>query len=229
MVPSVRRIDRYPIDQSIDVKGAVWYGDGMVTPLGVDPRPARHLARRAGIVDEAWRLAAEEGLSGVSMRALAARVGLRQPSLYAYFETKRDIYDAMYAEANDRLWARLRALALPRDPRRAVKAVAAEIVAFSTDNPVMALVMFARTVPGFEPSPAAYAAAMEWDDWVRAVLVRAGATTTRLQDGFVAIVAGVTSLQNANEPGGSRWRSQLGWMIDMYLRELDRQRGKERR
>jgi AcrR family transcriptional regulator len=136
----------------------------MVTPHGVDARPARHLARRAGIVDEAWRLAAEEGLSGVSMRALAARVGLRQPSLYAYFETKRDIYDAMYAEANDRLRVRLRALALPRDPRRAVKAVAAEIVAFSTDNPVMAEVMFSRTVPGFEPSPAAYATAVEWDD-----------------------------------------------------------------
>jgi AcrR family transcriptional regulator len=201
----------------------------MATPLGVDPRPARHLARRAAIVDEAWRLAADEGLSGVSMRALAARVGLRQPSLYAYFETKRDIYDAMYTEANDRLRARLRALVLPRDPRRAVKGVAAEIVTFATENPVMAEVMFSRTVPGFEPSPAAYAAAVEWDDWVRAVLERAGATTTRLQDGFVVVVAGVISVQNANEPGGTRWSSLLGWMIDMYLRDLDRQGRKERR
>ena len=201
----------------------------MVTPVGVDPRPARHLARRAAIVDEAWRLAAEEGLSGVSMRALAARVGLRQPSLYAYFETKRDIYDAMYAEANDRLWTRLRALSLPRDPKRAVKVVGVEIVAFSTDNPVMAEVMFSRTVPGFEPSANAYTVAMEWNDWVREVLTRAGATTSRLQDGFVLIVAGVISVQNANEPGGTRWRSQLGWMVDMYLREIDRQGRTEHR
>jgi hypothetical protein len=78
-----------------------------------------------------------------------------------------------------------------------------------------------RTVRGFEPSPAAYAIAVEWNDWVRAVLARAGATTTRLQDGFVIIVAGLTSVQNANEPGGSRWNSHLGWMIDMYLRELE--------
>lgn len=195
----------------------------MVIPLGVDPRPARHLARRAAIVDEAWRLAAEEGLSGVSMRALAARVGLRQPSLYAYFETKRDIYDAMYAEANERLWTRLRALDLPRDAKRAVKLVAAEIVGFSTENPVMAEVMFARTVPGFEPSPAAYKSAVEWDAWARAVLARAGATTQRLQDAFVIIIAGIISVQNANEPGGDRWKAPLGWMIDTYLRELERQ------
>ena len=201
----------------------------MVTPLGVDPRPARHLARRAAIVDEAWRLAADEGLSGVSMRALAARVGLRQPSLYAYFETKRDIYDAMYAEANDRLWTRLRALSLPRDTKRAVKVVGAEIVAFSCDNPVMAEVMFSRTVPGFEPSEAAYTVAVEWNDWVREVVARAGASTARLQDGFVVIVAGLISVQNANEPGGTRWRSHLGWMMDMYLREIDRQGGAERR
>lgn len=195
----------------------------MVTPLGVDPRPARHLARRAAIVDEAWRLAGEEGLSGVSMRALAARVGLRQPSLYAYFETKRDIYDAMYAEANDRLWTRLCALVLPRDALRAVKIVASEIVDFATENPVMAEVMFARTVPGFEPSPGAYKAAVEWDTWVRAVLARAGATTQRLQDAFVVIVAGVISVQNANDPGGERWKAPLGWMIEMYLHELERQ------
>jgi AcrR family transcriptional regulator len=189
-----------------------------------DPRPRRHEAKRAAIVDAAWELAAEEGLAGMTMRALATRVGLRQPSLYAYFDSKLGIYDAMFADANERQWALLQSLDLPGDPRAAVKVVARALVEFSTQNPVMAELMFSRTVPGFEPSEAAFARAIEFDAWARKLFAAAGLTRRHQQDGFVVILNGLANVQNANEPGGSRWKAQLDWMLDMYFREVDRQR-----
>ena len=34
------------------------------------------------------------GIAGVSLHALAREVGIRQPSLYAYFDSKHALYDA---------------------------------------------------------------------------------------------------------------------------------------
>ena len=41
---------------------------------------------------------------------------MRQPSLYEYFDSKHALYDAMFADGNRQLLARLDALKLPRDP-----------------------------------------------------------------------------------------------------------------
>jgi len=49
----------------------------------VDPRRRRHDAKLATIVAEAWDLAHRDGLASISLRDLADRVDLRQPSLYA--------------------------------------------------------------------------------------------------------------------------------------------------
>ena len=63
---------------------------------GVDRRQRRHDAKLARIVTEAWELARRNGLAAISLRDLAERVDLRQPSLYAYFDSKLELYDAMY-------------------------------------------------------------------------------------------------------------------------------------
>jgi len=42
-------------------------------------------AKIAAIVEAAWSLARERGIQLVSLRDLAKEVGMRQPSLYAYF------------------------------------------------------------------------------------------------------------------------------------------------
>ena len=65
-----------------------------------DRRRERHLARRSAIVAEAWALARRDGLAAISLRDLADQVGLRQPSLYAYFDSKLALYDAMFADGN---------------------------------------------------------------------------------------------------------------------------------
>jgi AcrR family transcriptional regulator len=55
----------------------------------------RREARAAGIVETAWNLAGEHGIAGVSLHALARELGIRQPSLYEYFDSKNALYDAM--------------------------------------------------------------------------------------------------------------------------------------
>ena len=41
----------------------------------------------------------ERGLSQLTLRDIAHRVGMRPPSLYSHFESKNAIYDAMFAAA----------------------------------------------------------------------------------------------------------------------------------
>src|SRR5688572_9872217 len=68
-----------------------------------DTRAIRHEATRERILKAAWRLARRHGIAGVSLREVAKAVGMRAPSLYSYFGSKFDLYDAMFAQANAEL------------------------------------------------------------------------------------------------------------------------------
>ncbi|GAA0803047.1 TetR/AcrR family transcriptional regulator [Spirilliplanes yamanashiensis] len=59
------------------------------------PRPRRALLSRQRIVDAAAALVDAEGLDAVSIRRLAAELGVQGPSLYNHFATKDDILDAV--------------------------------------------------------------------------------------------------------------------------------------
>ena len=125
--------------------------------LMVDRITQRREAKVAAIVESAWKLAREHGMAGVSLHALAREVGMRQPSLYAYFDSKLALYDAMFADGNRQLLERLDLVKLPRDPRAALKKFLAEFVAFALEDPARYELLFERHVPGFTPSPASYA------------------------------------------------------------------------
>ncbi len=89
---------------------------------------------------------------------------MRQPSLYVYFASKNDLYDAMFADGYRQLLDYL-ASACPdqRRPARGDLAVfAARLVQFSSDDIVRHQLLFQRTIPGFEPSPQSYALALEF-------------------------------------------------------------------
>ena len=87
----------------------------------IDQVAQRRDAKVAAIVEAAWRLAREHGVAGVSLHGLAREVGMRQPSLYDYFDSKQALYDAMFADGNRQLLERLDATSFPRDPRAALK------------------------------------------------------------------------------------------------------------
>src|SRR5271169_243225 len=64
-----------------------------------DWREARRQSARETIVDAAWDLVHEEGLAALSLRDLARRAGITTPTVYAYFDSKNAIYDAMFGRA----------------------------------------------------------------------------------------------------------------------------------
>src|SRR5947208_3212196 len=119
----------------------------------------RRAAKVATIIDAAWKLARENGIAGVSLHALARDVGMRQPSLYEYFDSKHALYAAMFADGNRQLLARLGALKLPGQPRAALKAYLGTLVAFALEDPARYELLFQRHIPGYTPSPESYALA----------------------------------------------------------------------
>jgi AcrR family transcriptional regulator len=186
----------------------------------------RREAKVASIIDAAWGLARTEGIGGVTLHGLAREVGMRQPSLYVYFDSKNALFDAMFADGNRRLLERLDALKLPRDPRAAVKAFMRTFANFVLEDTARYLLLFQRPVPGFEPSSESYASAEKVLSRAVDVLRLAGLEHPDDVDCFIAMVAGLVNAQMSNEPGGKRWVRHLDRLTDMYLDEATRRRRK---
>lgn len=176
----------------------------------------------AKIVTVAWALARAQGLGGVSLHALAREVGMRQPSLYTYFDSKNALFDAMFADGNRQLLARLRKVDLPSEPRLALKAFMAAFIGFALEDPARCALLFQRPIPGFEPSAEAYRHAEEVMGQVLAVLRTAGVHDQGDVDCFVAMVAGLIDAQLANDPGGDRWIRHLDRLTDLYVDDVER-------
>jgi AcrR family transcriptional regulator len=185
-----------------------------------DRRAERFEATQQEILDVAWGLVRADGLAGLSMRELGARVGLRAQSLYVYFPSKHAIYDAMFLEANRELLDRRLSLDLDDDPVIALRQSARQFVDFCTEDLARYQLLFQRTLPGFEPSEESYAVAREVLDGGRRVLAGVGVTESADVDLYTGLISGLVAQQNANEPGGDRWTRQLDRAIDMYLAEV---------
>src|SRR3954469_24076964 len=112
----------------------------------VDRRQRRREAKLAQILDEAWDLARRDGLAAISLRDLAERVDLRQPSLYAYFDSKLALYDAMYADGYRSLLELLASDPGSDDPREAIVEFVELCVRFSAEDPVRHQLLFQRTI-----------------------------------------------------------------------------------
>jgi AcrR family transcriptional regulator len=183
---------------------------------------ARREERVASIIATAWDLAREHGAGGVSLHALAREIGIRQPSLYAYFESKHALYDAMFADGNRQLLERLDALTLPDDPRGAVKVFMAAFIDFTVEDAARYDLMFHRPIPGFEPSAESYELARTVLERGAELLRAAGVGSQDDIDCFIAMVAGLIEAQISNDPGGDRWSRHLDGLTDLYLDESTR-------
>jgi len=177
----------------------------------------RREAKVAAIVATAWKLAAEEGVATLSLHALAREVGMRQPSLYEYFDSKNALYDAMFADGNRQLLAHFDALSLPREPRAALKAHLAALAEFALERPARYELMFLRHLPTFTPSPLSYAIAEEVLGRVVASMRDAGLAEQSDIDCLVAVVAGLIDAQLSNEPTTRRWIRHLDHLVDLVI------------
>jgi AcrR family transcriptional regulator len=183
-------------------------------------RDRRRAATKAEILEAAWGLVREHGLAALALRDLAARVGMRAPSLYEYFDSKHAIYDAMFAQG----WNQALEVAVDdigvTDPRAGMQAAAKTFFDFVTSDAARAQLLFQRTIPGFEPSPESYAPAVEVITRTQAMLTRFGITDPDALDLWTALISGLTSQQLANDPGGTRWERLIDRTVDMYLAQV---------
>jgi AcrR family transcriptional regulator len=182
----------------------------------------RREAKVASIIATAWELARTEGIAGMTLHGLARNVGMRQPSLYAYFDSKNALLDAMFADGNRQLLERLETVKLPREPRAAVKTFMRAFTKVVLEDAARYLLLFQRPIPTFEPSPASYAYAQQLLGRAVELLHDAGIDDQGDVDCFIAMVAGLINAQMANDPGGRRWVRHLDRLTDLYLDDADR-------
>ena len=187
-----------------------------------DRRGQRHMAKRARIIDNAWSLARRDGLAGISLRDLADSVDLRQPSLYAYFESKLDLYDAMFEDGQQQLLERCLEREPLEDAREELVAITENLVRFSSEDTVRHQLLFQRTIPGFEPSAAAMEPARQFFELMTERLLAARVGGPSDIDLFSAIVSGLAHQQVANDPGGDRWVALARRVVEALLAEIDR-------
>jgi len=185
-----------------------------------DRRAARHAATRQEILDAAWAMARERGLGSLGMRELAAAVNMRAPSLYQYFGSKLEIYDAMFGEGMRQALAAVGGEVDRRQGLDALRESGRRMVEFATSDPVRAQLLFQRTIPGFEPSPESYAPAVEMSGKVAALIKQVGITDPQAMDMFTALMSGLINQQLSNDPGGTRWIRLVDRVVDMFLAEM---------
>ena len=182
-----------------------------------DRRAERREATRREILDAAWEIARRDGLSAVTLREVAASIGMRSPSLYSHFDSKNAIYDAMFAQGNEEFVARMRSVPATGDPRADLRNGARAYVDFCVEDVARAELLFQRRIPGFEPTPASYAPAVQALDLSREALRAAGAPRDADLDLWTALLSGLVSQQISNDPGGQRWSGLVDEAVDMYL------------
>lgn len=173
-----------------------------------DRRQHRHEATKEEIVEAAWDLASEQGIAAISLRDLAARVGMRAPSLYTYFGSKDDLYDAMFTDANRELLAHFEdwhEQMADADPVTRLCEGAAEWIRWCQRSVPRYQLLYTRAIPGWEPSPDSYTVAAEVLTRTAEVAAAAGLDTQDDLDLYTAITGGLAAQQMANDPTGDRW------------------------
>lgn len=130
----------------------------------------RREATRHEIIDVAWVIARERGLSEVTLRDVADRVGMRAPSLYTHFDSKNAIYDAMFAQAWTEFVEMFDALEPPAADREALLTGAEAFFDFAAADLARYQLMNQRTIPvsgrasrpSTRPSPPTSGCARRW-------------------------------------------------------------------
>jgi AcrR family transcriptional regulator len=207
-----------------------------------DRRTRRRQQTIGEILDVAIELMEAEGVAALSLSAVARRLGMQPPSLYQYFPSKMAIYDALFQRGAELFLAAQRDAVAAATTDDVVELHLIGTTAFARwcmQNPVYSQLLFWRTVPGFEPSPEAFAPAQEVLADVRRHL-QAGVDAGRLHPDaasdeglavLTSVTSGVLSQQMANEPDvpfeEGRFSRLLPVVLEMFYQHYAPSRGKK--
>jgi TetR/AcrR family transcriptional regulator, transcriptional repressor of bet genes len=110
------------------------------------PKRVDTLARRHGIAEAVFRLAASRGADAVSLRDVAAEAGVSLGMVQHYFRTKDEMLLFALAHMRDRVAARLQARLghlTGAGPRDVVRAILTELLPYDHDSTAEAIVSVA--------------------------------------------------------------------------------------
>lgn len=186
-------------------------------PTSVGWREARRRSAREAIVDAAWELAHTEGLAAFSLRDLARKAGITTPTVYAYFDSKNAIYDAMFNRAATDFAARMTEPYEATPPLELLVASLRRFAQFCESDIARYQLLFQRTIPEFEPSAESYAPAVRALDVARELLAVNGITQPKHLDLWTALVTGLVDQQLSNDPGGDRWTRLSAEAVTMFV------------
>ena len=167
--------------------------------------PAPRRTSRDEIVVAARDILERDGLDAVTMQSVAARVGVRAPSLYKHVADRPALIRAVITSVTDDLASALAVRRPSPDALDDLRAIARRYRMFVRANPAGYALLFARPSSGTEPDPVVLAA-------LGAPIVAAATRIVGEDEGlaaartFVAWAHGFTSLEGA---GGFRLGGDL--------------------
>ena len=113
-----------------------------------------HMSPRERILRAARRIYEKDGLAGLSMRRVSARVGLTPMALYRHYADKDALLDALVAEGFAQFEVVVQHAADEPTPLARVRAVCEGYVEFALSYPRMFELMFLIPRPGVPSAPA---------------------------------------------------------------------------
>jgi AcrR family transcriptional regulator len=202
-----------------------------MSATGLDRRTRRRQETIEEILEVAIALMETEGVAALSLSAVARRLGMQPPSLYQYFPSKMAIYDALFQRGNEQLRDAYRSAydaAHTDDPLELGLIAATAFCRWCLEHQVYSQLLFWRTIPGFEPSPEAFAPSVESVQELRdhlQLMVDAGHLRPEVasEEGvalYTSLIAGLLSQQIANEPDASFEEGRFIRLLPVVLEML---------
>lgn len=172
------------------------------------------------ILEAARAIMREEGVAALSMQELARRMDMRAPSLYNYFDSKMDIYDALF-RLGFNLWKETVEKAAQESTtfQEEIGRVLEGYLTFALENPELYQLCFERPVPGFVPSQKSLDFSFGVLNFSRQRVeqfkqeLRTNLTVNQIVDLIIAVAHGLTAQHLANEPHLPIGQGRFGSLI----------------
>jgi AcrR family transcriptional regulator len=173
-------------------------------------------ARRVRIISAARRIAELEGWSHVTVRRLSDEIAYSQPVLYAHFESRERILDAVAIEGFQEI-----GLALEKARKRVksgnvVESVAAAYLKFAASSPALFEVMFLQSVSvpfdeAATPPELRFAFAQ-----LRELFQGQGSKSEVLSELFWASLHGLAELTRTKRLPPSRQKERVSALVELF-------------
>ncbi len=98
------------------------------------PKVVDHQQRRGELVEATWRIIARQGISGATMRQIAAEAGFANGALKPYFLTKAELLEATYGFVFDRTNRRAEVATRGLDGLAALEAFCREVLPLDAER-----------------------------------------------------------------------------------------------